>query len=198
MKEIKGIEEKILDRALYLFGKNGSTNVSIRTIVKEAEVNVSAINYYFGSKDNMLKYVKQFYIDNITQAYSPLDYEELSNEERLIRCANEIIEYSLRYPGVLVMNKEATDSKEQDERDVKIIETTKEKNRKLDSTLIEVLNCEGEEVKYKRAIFISSIIYPFMGEDHEFFGEEISNNIDSRLNYIKYILKMLKGNDMKM
>jgi hypothetical protein len=37
-----------------------------------------------------------------------------------------------------------------------------------------------------------------MGEDHEFFGEEISNNIDSRLNYIKYILKMLKGNDMKM
>ena len=94
MKELKGIEEKILDRALYLFGKNGSTNVSIRTIVKEAEVNVSAINYYFGSKDNMLKYVKQFYIDNITQAYSPLDYEELSNEERLIRCANEIIEYS--------------------------------------------------------------------------------------------------------
>ena len=129
MKELKGIEEKILDRALYLFGKNGSTNVSIRTIVKEAEVNVSAINYYFGSKDNMLKYVKQFYIDNITQAYSPLDDEELSNEERLIRCANEIIEYSLRYPGVLVMNKEATDSKEKDEMDVKIIETTKEKNK---------------------------------------------------------------------
>ena len=42
MKELKGIEEKILDRALYLFGKNGSTNVSIRKIVKEAEVNVSA------------------------------------------------------------------------------------------------------------------------------------------------------------
>lgn len=131
MKELKGIEEKILDRALYLFGKNGSTNVSIRKIVKEAEVNVSAINYYFGSKDNMLKYVKQFYIDNITQAYSPLDDEELSNEERLIRCANEIIEYSLRYPGVLVMNKEATDSKEKDEMDVKIIETTEEENRKL-------------------------------------------------------------------
>lgn len=192
MKDLKGIEEKILDRALYLFGKNGSTNVSIRTIVKEAGVNVSAINYYFGSKDNMLKYVKQFYIDNITQAYSPLDDEELSNEERIIRCANEIIEYSLRYPGVLVMNKEATDSKEKDEMDIKIIENTREANKKLDSILIEVLNCKDEEVKYKRAIFISSIIYPFMSESHELFDKEISDNIESRFNYIKYIIRMLK------
>ena len=45
MRELKGIEEKILDKALYLFGKNGTTNVPIRSIVKEAEVNVSAINY---------------------------------------------------------------------------------------------------------------------------------------------------------
>lgn len=194
MKELKGIEEKILDRALYLFGKNGSTNVSIRTIVKEAEVNVSAINYYFGSKDNMLNYVKQFYIDNITQAYLPLYDEALSNEERIIKCANEIIEYSLRYPGVLVMNKEASNSKEKDEMDIKIIETTREANKKLDSILKDVLNCENEEVKYKRAIFISSIIYPFMDESYEFFDKEISVNIESRIDYIKYIVKMLKGN----
>ena len=60
MRELKGIEEKILDRALYLFGKNGTTNVPIRSIVREAGVNVSAINYYFGSKDNMMNYIKEF------------------------------------------------------------------------------------------------------------------------------------------
>lgn len=194
MKELKGIEEKILDRALYLFGINGSTNVSIRTIVKEAGVNVSAINYYFGSKDNMLKYVKQFYIDNITQAYLPLYNEELSNEEKIIRCANEIIEYSLRYPGVLVMNKEASNSQNKDEMDIKIIETTSKSNKKLDNILKEVLKCENYEVKYKRAIFISSIIYPFINENHEFFDKEISENIESRFNYIKYIIKVLKEN----
>ena len=77
MRELKGIEEKILDRALYLFGKNGTTNVPIRSIVREAEVNVSAINYYFGSKDNMMNYIKEFYLENITQAYAALYDENL-------------------------------------------------------------------------------------------------------------------------
>ena len=38
VRELKSVEEKILDRSLYLFGKNGSTNVPIRTIAKEANV----------------------------------------------------------------------------------------------------------------------------------------------------------------
>ena len=125
MRELKGIEENILDRALYLFGKNGTTNVPIRSIVREAEVNVSAINYYFGSKDNMLNYVKEFYLENITQAYAALYDSSLSDEEKIIKCSNEIIEYSLRYPGVLVMNKEASSAKEKSEMDLKIIEKSK-------------------------------------------------------------------------
>ena len=102
MRELKNIEEKILDRALYLFGKNGSLNVPIRAIAKEAEVNVSAINYYFRSKDEMVKNVQLFYIENMVLAYSKLDNEELSDEEKLILCSNEIMEYTLRYPGVLL------------------------------------------------------------------------------------------------
>ena len=58
----------------------------IRAISKEAEVNVSAINYYFGSKDEMVKNVQAFYIENIVSAYSELDNEELSDEEKLILC----------------------------------------------------------------------------------------------------------------
>ena len=81
MRELKGIEERILDRALYLFGKNGSSNVPIRAISKEAGVNVSAINYYFGSKVEMVKNVQAFYIENVVSAYSELDNEELSDEE---------------------------------------------------------------------------------------------------------------------
>ena len=135
MRELKNIEEKILDRALYLFGKNGSLNVPIRAIAKEAEVNVSAINYYFGSKDEMVKNVQLFYIENMVLAYSKLDNEELSDEEKLILCVNEIMEYILRYPGVLVMLKEATNADKDDEMAKKIIDVTDSMNKKLDIVL---------------------------------------------------------------
>lgn len=192
MKELKNIEEKILDRALYLFGKHGSTKVSVRSIIKEAGVNIGAINYYFGTKEKMLLNVKEFYIDNIKKAYSPLYNEELEDEEKVIGCANEIIEYSLRYPGVLVMNKEAMYAEEKDEMDIKILESMKEVNEKLDNVLKNILCSEGEEFKFKKTIFISSIVYPFMDETEEVFDKEIKHCKDKRIEYIKYIINSIK------
>ena len=192
MKELKSVEEKILDRALYLFGKNGSTKVSVRSIVKESEVNIGAINYYFGTKEKMLLNVKEFYIDNINKAYSQLYNEELEDEEKIIECANEIIEYSIRYPGVLVMNKEAMYAEEKDEMDLKILESTKEANKKLDNVLKAVLNSNENEFKLKKAIFISSIIYPFLNESEEIFDEEIKTCKDKRIEYIKYVINSIK------
>ena len=192
MRELKGIEEKILDRALYLFGKNGTTNVPIRSIVREAEVNVSAINYYFGSKDNMMNYIKEFYLENITQAYAALYDESLSDEEKLVKCSNEIIEYCLRYPGVLVMNKEASATKEKSEMDIKIIERSKEENEKLYSVLRKVLNCNDEEFSYKKTIFIASITYPATNEDGDYDKELISTS-EKRIIYIKNLIRLLKG-----
>lgn len=191
MRELKGIEEKILDRALYLFGKNGTTNVPIRTIVKEAEVNVSAINYYFGSKDKMLKYVKEFYLENISQAYAALYNENLSDEEKIIECTNEIIEYSLRYPGVLIMSKEAIASKEKYDIDVKIIKNLKEKSNKLDCILKKVINSNDEDFIYKKMIFISSITYPTADEEF-IFENNIINNKEKRIKYIIKLIEILK------
>lgn len=193
MRELKGIEEKILDRALYLFGKNGTTNVPIRTIVKEAEVNVSAINYYFGSKDKMLKYVKEFYLENISQAYAALYNENLSDEEKIIECTNEIIEYSLRYPGVLIMSKEAIATKEKDDVDIRIIENLKEKSDKLDCILKKVINSNDEDFIYKKMIFISSITYPTADEEF-IFENNIINNKEKRIKYIINLIKLLKEN----
>lgn len=192
MRELKGIEEKILDKALYLFGKNGTTNVPIRSIVKEAEVNISAINYYFNSKENMMNYVKEFYLENITQAHAALYDESLSDEEKLIKCSNEIIEYCLRYPGVLVMNKEAASAIEKSEMDIKIIERSKEENIKLYSVLKNVLNCSEEDFKYRKTIFMASITYPATNEDGA-YNKEIISTEEERLIYIKNLIKLLKG-----
>lgn len=191
MRELKSVEEKILDRALYLFGKNGSTNVPIRTISKEANVNVSAINYYFGSKDEMIRTVQAFYIENTIAAYLPLDNDELNDEEKLVLCLNEIMEYSLRYPGVLVILKEAVNAEEKDEMANKIIDITANMNNKLDEVLIRVFKASEKDFQYKRAIVLSSILYPTNDENIGLFDKGILENKIERINYIKYILKIL-------
>ena len=106
MRELKSIEEKILDRALYLIGNRGTINVPIRAIAKEAEVNVSAINYYFGTKEEMLRHTKEFFIENTTTIYSILDKDEIPVKDRLVLFANEIMEHTERYSGLTVMLKE--------------------------------------------------------------------------------------------
>lgn len=194
MRELKSVEEKILDRALYLFGKNGSTNVPIRTIAKEAKVNVSAINYYFGSKEEMIRTVQRFYIENTIAAYLPLDNDKITDDEKLVLCLNEIMEYSLRYPGVLVMHKEAINSDVKDEISDEIIKITASMNNKLDKFLIKVLKSSKEEFKYHRMIVLSSILYPTSNENIAVFSKDFLENKDGRINYIKYILKMLKEN----
>lgn len=190
MRELKSIEEKILDRALYLFGKNGSSNVSIRAISTEAEVNVSAINYYFGSKEEMLRNVQAFYIENTIAAYDALDNDKLSDEEKIIVCANEIMEYSLKYPGVFVMNKEAERSYPNDEMSKQIIDITAKMNGKLDDILKKVIKAPEEKFHYIRMIFLSSILHPAGDTGMEAFNKLDDRNV--RIDYIKYLINILK------
>lgn len=189
MREIKDTKERILDRALYLFGKNSTFNVPVRTIIKEANVNISAINYYFGTKDNMILKVKEFYADNICKAYEALENEELSLKERILECANDIMEYSIRYPGVLIMNKMALESEEKDEFDIKIIENLDIVNKKLNSIIIELTN--EEDLVIKKSMFMSSILYPLISDSYDNIGDEIKNSKEKRIEYIRSVINIL-------
>jgi len=46
--------ERLLEVAAELFGQHGVDAVSVRALAEAAEVNVAAVNYYFGSKDGLL------------------------------------------------------------------------------------------------------------------------------------------------
>jgi AcrR family transcriptional regulator len=54
MKEVKDTRLRILDVAEELFGEHGFDRVSIRDITKKARVNLAAINYHFGSKEDLI------------------------------------------------------------------------------------------------------------------------------------------------
>lgn len=194
MRELTSIQEKILDKALYLIGKNASFNVPIRAIAKEANVNVSAINYYFHTKEEMMRYVKEFYLDNTVAAYSALDNEEYSDEEKITIVANEIMEYTIKYPGVLIILREAIKNKNSDEMDAKIVDVTEKLNEKLYEILSRVLDTSTISSQYGNMVFLSSIIYPIINMEINNFNENIIYNKEDRIKYINYIINRLKAN----
>lgn len=60
--------KKILDTAEALFADNGFSDPSLRTITTAAGVNLAAVNYYFGSKDNLI-------VEVLSRAIQPLNNE---------------------------------------------------------------------------------------------------------------------------
>jgi len=192
MRELKSIEEKILDRTLYLIGKRGALNVPVRAIIQEADVNIGAINYYFGSKEKMLNHVKQFYIENIMATIAPLDDESLDDEQKLIHYANEMMEYFIRFPGVTIMLKYAFETREHDEMSQRIINSALLMEDKMNEVLERYLDEDEENFKIKKMIFISSVIYPT--HDYTELNEEseVLYDYDKRIEYIRKIVKLIR------
>jgi AcrR family transcriptional regulator len=62
----------ILDAAEDLFAREGPSAVTLRSIAAAADVNVAAVNYYFGSKERLFE---EMFLRRVV----PL------NEERLLR-----------------------------------------------------------------------------------------------------------------
>ena len=64
-------KEKILDTAEKLFGEQGYGATSLRQIIAEAGVNLAAVHYHFGSKEELLDAV-------VVRKLSPINEERLA------------------------------------------------------------------------------------------------------------------------
>ena len=96
------IKQKIILTAIECIERDGFLNVTIRKIAESAGVNVAAINYHFGSKDQLFKIVMnatldESFINNIK------DYEDLWQSETrkaLQLFLEDTLEGSLNYPNI--------------------------------------------------------------------------------------------------
>lgn len=69
--------EKILDTAEALFARHGFSATSVRVITAEAGVNLAAVNYYFGSKDNLI-------IEVLSRVIRPINQQRMQLLDRAI------------------------------------------------------------------------------------------------------------------
>ncbi len=59
-------KNKILDAAERLFADKGFNGTSLREITSQAEVNLAAVNYHFGSKKELIKAVMSRYMNELS------------------------------------------------------------------------------------------------------------------------------------
>lgn len=62
---IMSTKDKILDSAEQFFADKGFTGTSLREITSQAEVNLAAVNYHFGSKKELIKAVMSRYMNEL-------------------------------------------------------------------------------------------------------------------------------------
>lgn len=78
--------DAILDAAERLFAELGHGNTSMRQITRSAQVNLSAVNYHFGSKNALIEAVFQRRLDALnTERIEILDRLEAEAGEQLVK-----------------------------------------------------------------------------------------------------------------
>lgn len=80
-KELK--KQNILDAALTLFMKQDVQKVSVAEIAKKAKVSQVTIYNYFESKNNLVKHVIKYYVDQVWEEQKELLDSDLSFEEKV-------------------------------------------------------------------------------------------------------------------
>jgi|GEM_PF-1248832 len=193
MRELNTIEEKLLDRTLYLIGKSGTMDVPVRAIVKEAGVNLGAINYYFDTKENLMDHVKEYYLDIIESTIAHLVENHRTPLEKLLGYGHDIMAYSLRYPGLQVLARNALEYEEEDPLYKEIVEALARTNRELDQVLKAYLSVDEEAYAIRKIIFFSSLIHP--SEEHALGRRYLMQIKDQgkRDVYLKTLLSSIKN-----
>ena len=60
-------KQRILDSAESLFARHGFAGASLRQVTASAQVNLAAVNYHFGSKENLINEVFRRRLDSLNE-----------------------------------------------------------------------------------------------------------------------------------
>lgn len=93
--------QKIIDATLDIISSDGIYKVTIRKIAALAQVNIAAVNYHFGSKENLINESLNDITQQLIESFSPLKDESLEPEVRLRMFMVNYANIVTRYPELI-------------------------------------------------------------------------------------------------
>ncbi|MGR6836693.1 TetR/AcrR family transcriptional regulator [Syntrophomonas erecta] len=94
-------KEKIIKATMDIIAAQGFQNVTIRKIAAMAGVNVSAINYHFGTKDALINEALKIITLQLKNSFQHLKEEQIPPEERLQLFVKAYAETVFEYPDII-------------------------------------------------------------------------------------------------
>ena len=97
---MKSTEEKIKEVARKLFIEKGFKHTTIREIAKEAEVNISLMNYYFRSKDKLFQQILEEGLGEIAPVIRKVLEADLPLEAKIKKYIDEYTDLLIKKPDL--------------------------------------------------------------------------------------------------
>lgn len=94
-------KDKILEATLNIISNKGLQSVTIRQIATAAGVNIAAINYHFGSKDNVINESLEYLMNRSFSAFNCLKDQKTPPDLRLKQFINSFSKNLIKYPEVI-------------------------------------------------------------------------------------------------
>ena len=100
-KEKSETRERIIKAVLKIIGQKGNVKFTVREISKVANVNLSAVNYYFRSTNNLLIEVEKYFADKVQEISKILKEEDSYTKLTLIEWAKATMELLSKNTGII-------------------------------------------------------------------------------------------------
>jgi TetR/AcrR family transcriptional regulator, regulator of cefoperazone and chloramphenicol sensitivity len=183
-------KDKILEATLEIISSQGFQNVTIRKIATNAGVNVAAINYHFGSKDNVINAALEYLMVQAKNIFKCLKNNHETPEQRLENFVNKLSKNFLKYPDQIQyliyqsIHDQSTQNKFQEYLKAEGIDLIK-------ATIRQIRLTEDDAALQMRIVqLFSCLAFPVLlgNRSTEIFGLEF-NDPKKRNAYIDLLLK---------
>jgi len=192
-KDIPNAKDRILNSTLYIIGKEGLQNVTIRKIAATADVNIASINYHFGSKDNVINEALKCLTGKFITSFKILDNKQLDPIERMRNFLRSYSDVSIEYPDVfrnfvnnLIYNQELQPEY------IQFIQ--QEGIKSIRNTLEELTGTRSDHHLYMMGLqMISSLIFPVLLSNKVGNISNLNyNDKDTRYEYVELLIKSIQ------
>jgi len=154
-------KERIIKAVLKIIGQKGAVKFNVREISKVADVNLSAVNYYFRSTKNLLNEVEIYFAEKVQDISKILTEENTDPRATLANWAKAMMELLAKNSGILwiIANKIIQKGNPGIFME-KLVEDNSISLKELISRLTN--NNDDQYLTYKVMQFISDISFPII------------------------------------